>query len=66
MDSSRFNNNFKLVMENPIYLAIQEQIREMMYNDNSKVDIKEVIFSKFPNLPESAFELCYSEAFCTL
>ena len=53
-------------MENPIYLAIQEQIREMMYNDNSKVDIKEVIFSKFPNLPESAFELCYSEAFCTL
>jgi hypothetical protein len=53
-------------MDNPIYIAIQEHIKEMMYNDNSKQEIKEVIFSKFPDLPASAFESCYSEAFCSL
>ena len=51
---------------NPVYTAIQEKIREMLYEDLGKSDIREKIKGAHPNFPEHLFEHCFAEAFCSL
>jgi hypothetical protein len=51
---------------NPIAVAIQDKIREMLYEDLSKSDIREKIKAAHPNFPANLFEHCFTEAFCTL
>jgi hypothetical protein len=51
---------------NPIAEAITEKIREMLYEDISKSDIREAIKTSHPNFPSAIFEECFSEAFATV
>jgi hypothetical protein len=51
---------------NPIATAIQDKIRELLYEDLSKSDIREKIKAAHPNFPDHLFEWCFTEAFCTL
>jgi hypothetical protein len=51
---------------NPIYLAIQDKIRDLLYEDLSKSDIRETIKTAHPNFPDHLFEQCFADAFCTL
>jgi len=53
-------------MENPVYLAIQDEIRNLLYEDLRKSDIKEIIDTRFPDLNPEVFEAQFSNAFCTL
>jgi hypothetical protein len=47
-------------------LIIVNKIRDFLYSDISKADIKELIFEMFPDMDEATFQECFSEAFCTL
>lgn len=47
-------------------LIIVNKIRDFLYSDMSKADIKELIFEMFPDMDEATFQECFSEAFCTL
>jgi len=47
-------------------LIIVNKIRDFLYSDISKADIKELIFEMFPEVDEVTFQECFSEAFCTL
>lgn len=47
-------------------LEIVSRIKDLLYSDISKADIKELIFEAFPEVDEKAFQDCFSEAFCTL
>lgn len=49
-----------------LYFEVTENIRECLYNDLKKHEIREIIKDKYPDLPKAAFEQCYSEAFTTL
>lgn len=51
---------------NPIAVAITEKVRELLFEDMSKADIKEKIKSAHPNFSETMFEACFSETFTTL
>ena len=51
---------------NPAHTVIQDKIREMLYEDLSKSDIREKIKEAHPNFPDHLFERCFTEAFCTL
>jgi hypothetical protein len=47
-------------------LVIVSKIRDFLYSDMSKADIKELIFEMFPDISEETFQECFSDAFCTL
>jgi hypothetical protein len=56
---------------NPIAQAIQDsplvqQIRNLLYEDMPKSEIREIIQSKLPNLTKQEFDLVFTEAFVTL
>ena len=56
---------------NPIAQAIQDsplvqQIRNLLYEDMPKSEIREIIQSKLPNLSKQEFDLVFTEAFVTL
>lgn len=46
--------------------VIVSKIKDLLYSDMSKADIKELIFEAFPEVDEKTFQECFSEAFCTL
>lgn len=52
--------------QNPIAIAIKEKMKEMMYDDIEKAEIREVIKEAYPGFPEHLFEECYTEAFTSL
>jgi hypothetical protein len=61
---SKHNNN-------PVAQAIQtnplvQEIRNLLYNDMSKSDIKEVISGWLPGLSKQEFNEAFTEAFVTL
>jgi hypothetical protein len=41
-------------------------MKEMLYDDLSKSDIREAIKEAHPGFPEHLFEECFTEAFTTL
>ena len=47
-------------------LEIVSKIKDLLYSDINKADIKELIFETFPEVDEKTFQECFSEAFCTL
>ena len=51
---------------NPIAIAIKDKMKEMLYDDLSKSEIREVIKEAHPGFPEHLFEECFTEAFTTL
>ena len=56
---------------NPIAQAIQDsplvqEIRNLLYEDMPKSEIREIIQSKLPNLSKQEFDLVFTEAFVTL
>jgi hypothetical protein len=51
---------------NPIAIAIKEKMKEMLYDDLSKSDIREAIKEAHPGFPDHLFEECFTEAFTTL
>jgi hypothetical protein len=56
---------------NPIAQAIQDsplvqEIRNLLYEDMPKSEIREVIQSKLPSLSKQEFDLVFTEAFVTL
>jgi cytochrome c-type biogenesis protein CcmH/NrfF len=51
---------------NPVAQQITKQIREDLFEDMSKRDIKDRIMEAYPDFPQTMFEICYTEAFTTL
>ena len=51
---------------NPIATAIQKEVKKLLSEDMSKVDIKEKLQKAYPGFNEELFESCYTEAFCNL
>jgi len=51
---------------NPIAIAIKDKMKEMLYDDLTKSDIREAIKEAHPGFPEHLFEECFTEAFTTL
>ena len=51
---------------NPIFEAVTEQIREHLYNDLEKSDIKTLVKDAYPHFNDEVFETCFTEAFTTL
>jgi hypothetical protein len=51
---------------NPVAEAITEKIKELMLDDLSKADIREIIKTAHPNFPAQLFEASYSEAFTAI
>lgn len=51
---------------NPIDQAVKERIKELLYDDLEKSDIREVIKEAYPHFPDFLFDECFSEAFCAL
>jgi len=49
-----------------LYFEVTENIRECLYNDLKKQEIREIIKDKYPDFSRSAFENCYTEAFTSL
>jgi hypothetical protein len=49
-----------------LYIEVTENIKECLYNDLKKHEIREIIKDKYPDLPKTVFEQCYTEAFTTL
>jgi hypothetical protein len=47
-------------------LAIVNKIKDFLYSDMSKADIKELIFELLPYISDDVFQECFSDAFCTL
>jgi transposase len=51
---------------NPVHQAVQEKVKELLYEDLSKSEIRELIQSAHPNFPAHLFEEVFTEAFCSL
>ena len=51
---------------NSIAQSVTEQIREHLYNDLEKSDIKTLISDAYPHFNDEVFEMCFTEAFTTL
>lgn len=51
---------------NPIAVEITKKVKELLFEDMPKSDIKEMIQAAHPAFTEEMFESCYSEAFTTL
>ena len=51
---------------NPIAEAVQEKIKELLYDDLEKSDIKDLIKEAYPHFPDTLFEECFANAFCSL
>jgi hypothetical protein len=51
---------------NHSHSEIVSTIRHYLYDDVRKSDIKEIVRSSFPNIEESEFESCFSEAFTSM
>lgn len=51
---------------NPIAVEITKKVKELLFEDMPKQDIKEMIKSAHPNFSDTMFEACFSEAFTTL
>jgi hypothetical protein len=49
-----------------IYTEVTDLIRECLYRDLRKFEIREVVKDKYPGFPPSEFELCFTEAFTSL
>lgn len=51
--------------KNPIYVAIKEQIQDLLWDDMSKSDIREML-KQNSMISEEIFEAAYSDAFASL
>lgn len=51
---------------NPIAVAIKDKMKEMLYDDIEKAEIREVIKEAYPDFPDFLFEECFTEAFTSL
>jgi hypothetical protein len=54
-------------MERPhSHSEVVATIRHYLYDDFRKSDIKEIVRNSFPNIQDSEFESCFSEAFTSM
>jgi hypothetical protein len=49
-----------------LLMEVTDLIRECLYRDLRKFEIREIVKDKYPDFPPSEFESCFTEAFTSL